>query len=225
MPEQGAFDVATILVVDDTPPNVKLMRLILADAGYRVLSAYGGAEALEVLRRDRPDLILLDVRMPGMTGYEVCRIVRDDPEFSMLPVIMVTSLSLAEERIQGIEAGATDFISKPFNKKELLARVRACLAMAKNDKHCIVPQLPGAVLITDAGWKIIALSPAAAVLLNIPSSAVMHFDVRQLIGDYALPEGDNFDLHVGRLQARHAAARAPDDELIMRVISLSADEA
>ena len=228
MPELNTAVDATILVVDDTPPNVKLMRLILVDAGYRVLGAYGGAEALEILRRDKPDLILLDVRMPGMTGYEVCRIIRDDPEFSMLPVIMVTSLSLAEERIQGIEAGATDFISKPFNKKELLARVRACLVMAKNGKHCIVAQLPGAVLITDSAWKIIALSPEAAVLLNIPSSAIMHYDFRQLVGDGPLPEGENFDfnLHVGiPLRARHAAVRSPDGEPIMRVISLIAGEA
>ena len=119
---------ATILVVDDAPPNVKLLRLILKDAGYRVLEASSGPEALETLRREKPDAMVLDVRMPGMTGYEVCREIRHDPEFAALPVIMVTALSLTEERIRGIEAGATDFITKPFNKKELLARIQSSLS-------------------------------------------------------------------------------------------------
>src|SRR5512133_311343 len=121
MPDMAFPSGAAILVVDDSAPNVKLLRLILADAGYRVLEAYSGPEALETMRRERPDAMLLDVRMPGMTGYEVCKRVREDPEFAALPVIMVTALSMSEERIMGIESGATDFISKPFNKKELLA--------------------------------------------------------------------------------------------------------
>src|SRR5512133_1588546 len=117
MPDEDFPAGATILVVDDSAPNVKLLRVILGAAGYRVLEAYSGPEALAVMHRERPDAMLLDVRMPGMTGYEVCRQIRDDPEFAGLPVIMVTALSQAEERITGIEAGATDFISKPFNKK------------------------------------------------------------------------------------------------------------
>ncbi|MFA6972634.1 MAG: response regulator [Gallionella sp.] len=228
MPDENSFANATILVVDDTPPNVKLMRVILGDAGYRVIEAYSGAEGLEILHRDRPDVMLLDVRMPGMTGYEVCSRIREDPEFATLPVIMVTSLSLAEERIRGIEAGATDFISKPFNKKELLARVRASLVMAKYGKHGIVPQLPGAVLITDPAWKVIVLSPLAAVLLNISPSGAIQFDFAQLLENnekYLLASEDvlfDFQLHPGRtLQARHIAVRNPDGELIMRLISLS----
>ena len=213
---------ATILVVDDTPSNVKLMRLILVDAGYRVLSAYGGVEALQMVHSDRPDMILLDVRMPGMSGYEVCRIIRSDAEFSTLPVIMVTSLSLSEERIQGIEAGATDFISKPFNKKELLARVRACLASAKNAVQCIVPNLPDAVLITDPDWSIIAVSREASVLLNMPHAMLMHYDFRQQMPQL-LPPADCFDFRPvfdADLRARHVAVRKPDGMLIMRVISL-----
>lgn len=174
---------ATILVVDDAPPNVKLLRLILKDAGYRVLEASSGPEALETLRRDRPDAMVLDVRMPGMTGYEVCREIRRDPEFAALPVIMVTALSLPEERIRGIEAGATDFISKPFNKKELLARIQASLGLAKGGRDgMILPRLPGAVVIADRAWKIIGVSPLAAVLLGIPEPGLKQLDFTEFFG-------------------------------------------
>lgn len=227
MPDKDFPSGATILVVDDAPPNVKLLRLILGDAGYRVIEAFSGPEALEALRRERPDAMLLDVRMPGMTGYEVCRKVRADPEFAAMPVIMVTALSLSEERIMGIEAGATDFISKPFNKKELLARVRASLMMAKYGRNGIVPQLPGAVLIADPEWRILAASPLAIALLDIPANGAMQFDFTQLF-DPAEKEllaageapGDfRLHLHVS-LAARQAAIRSPDGKLILRLITL-----
>ena len=219
---------ATILVVDDSPPNVKLLRLILGAAGYRVLEAYSGAEALEILHRDRPDAMLLDVRMPGVTGYDVCRKIREDPEFASLPVIMVTSLSLAGERIMGIEAGATDFISKPFSKKELLARVRASLAMAKYCRNGIIPQLPGAVLITDPSWKILAMSPLSAAFLNIPPHDIMQFDFTQLLEQAEknlLASGEeliDFQLHSrALLKARQIAIKDPAGKLILRLITLS----
>jgi len=181
MPDETDPVGAMVLVVDDAPPNVKLLRLILKDAGYRVLEATSGPEALATLRRDKPDIMVLDVRMPGMTGYQVCREVRGDPEFAALPVIMVTALSLPEERLAGVEAGATDFISKPFNKKELLARVRASLVMAKLGKSGIVPQLPGAVVITGADWKVLAMSPLASVILDIPAPGILQLDFTQLL--------------------------------------------
>ena len=173
---------ATILVVDDAPPNVKLLRLILKDAGYRVLEASSGPEALETLRREKPDAMVLDVRMPGMTGYEVCREIRHDPEFAALPVIMVTALSLAEERIRGIEAGATDFISKPFNKKELLARIQSSLVLAKIGMNGIIHQLPGAVVITDPAWRVIGMSPLATILLGIPEPGLRVLNFAELLG-------------------------------------------
>lgn len=227
MPEEVSVG-ATILVVDDAPPNVKLLRLILGDAGYRVLEAYSGPEALEVLHRERPDAMLLDVRMPGMTGYEVCRKVREDPGFAAMPVIMVTALSLSEERIMGIESGATDFISKPFNKKELLARVRASLMMAKYGRNGIVPQLPGAVLIADPEWKILAASPLAIGLLDIPSAGATQFDFTQLLRPdekellVAGEEPGDLQLHArSAVKARQSVVRDPDGKLILRVITLS----
>ena len=218
---------ATILVVDDAPPNVKLLRLILKDAGYRVLEATSGPEALETMRRDKPDAMVLDVRMPGMTGYEVCQEVRRDPEFAGLPVIMLTALSLPDERIRGIEAGATDFITKPFNRKELLARIQASLAMVKGTRSGIVPQLPGNLVMVDPAWKILALSPMASVLLGIPAPGIAELDFTGLLGpaakEAALAGGDfRFQAPATHavLEARQLGANDAEGGLLLRVIVL-----
>jgi class 3 adenylate cyclase/CheY-like chemotaxis protein len=118
---------AKILVVDDVALNVKLLADLLAAKGYRTCSATSGAAALEVLATERPDLVLLDVMMPGMSGYDVCRAIRADPAQAMLPVVLVTALDPAEERAKGLDEGADDFLSKPVSQAELLARVRSLL--------------------------------------------------------------------------------------------------
>ncbi len=119
--------VGTILVVDDTPQNIKVLDAILSPRGYRVVTAQSGPEALQKVREEAPDLVLLDILMPGMSGYEVAQRLRADPSTQLLPIVMVTALGAQEEKVKALEAGADDFLAKPVNQLELLARVKSLL--------------------------------------------------------------------------------------------------
>ena len=128
----------TILAVDDQPPNLRLLDAVLSPRGYRVITASSGEEALELLPSSGIDLVLLDIVMPGIDGYEVCRRIRSEPATAFLPVVMITA-SGDQEKARAIEAGADDFVSKPFHQGELLARV-ASLARIKRYHDTITRQ-------------------------------------------------------------------------------------
>jgi len=117
---------ARLLVIDDTPTNARLLEAMLGPRGYSVVTASSGTDGLAQLRQEPPDLVLLDIVMPDMTGYEVCRQIRADPATRLLPVVMMTS-SGDQDKVDAIEAGADDFIARPFNPQELLSRVRSLL--------------------------------------------------------------------------------------------------
>jgi class 3 adenylate cyclase len=120
---------ATVLAVDDQPTNLRLLDAVLTPRGHRVLTAESGTEALALLETEDVDIVLLDIVMPEMDGYEVCRRIRSTPATEFLPIVMITA-SGTEQRLAALEAGADDFVTKPFDKSELLARV-ASLARIK----------------------------------------------------------------------------------------------
>ncbi len=122
---------AKVLVVDDVPKNVRLLEAYLVAAKYAVDSAYSGEEMLERVKVAPPDLILLDVMMPGMDGFEVCNILKSDEKTRLIPIVMVTALDTMEDKVHGIEMGADDFLTKPVNKHELLAKAST---LVKNKK-------------------------------------------------------------------------------------------
>jgi two-component system, sensor histidine kinase and response regulator len=122
-------DAPLLLVVDDDAVNVELLCDLLEALGYRVLGAHGGEAALQAARERRPDLVLLDVMMPGMNGYEVCRRLKADPATAAVPVVFVTALSDTDDKVKAIEAGGDDFLTKPFNRPVLVARIRSLLKL------------------------------------------------------------------------------------------------
>ncbi|GJQ62818.1 MAG: hypothetical protein SCALA702_18710 [Melioribacteraceae bacterium] len=123
-----------ILVVDDQPENVHLLSDRLRKVGYEIESAYNGPTGIEKAMATIPDLILLDVMMPGMSGFEVCKNLSEKDETRDIPVILVTALTSPEDLKQGLQAGAFDYVKKPFNKVELLARINSALRFSETKK-------------------------------------------------------------------------------------------
>ena len=126
-----ALVASRILVVDDLPQNLELVEALLGPVGYCVTKASNGVEALSKVNGEAPDLILLDVMMPGLDGYEVCRRLKADADSAFIPVLILTALSAPEEMVRAIEAGADDLLGKPFSGLELLMRVRCLLRIKK----------------------------------------------------------------------------------------------
>ncbi|HBQ99455.1 MULTISPECIES: response regulator [unclassified Roseofilum] len=125
----------TILVVEDNATNMRLLIEILLDDGYQVEAAVNGLEALEIAAQIRPDLILLDVMMPGLNGYEVYQKLQDNPQTEEIPVIFITAIAQVADKIKAFELGAIDYITKPFNIREVMVRLKGHLIRRSQHKY------------------------------------------------------------------------------------------
>jgi two-component system cell cycle response regulator len=157
-----------VLVVDDVPANVKLLEAKLTNEYYDVITAKDGYEAIEQTKSRMPDLILLDVMMPGMDGFETCRQLKQDPDVAHIPVVMVTALSDPSDRVQGLEAGADDFITKPINDTSLFARVRSLVRI-----KVLIDELR---LRDQSGAQLGAITDKFSLNMDISGSKVMVID-------------------------------------------------
>jgi DNA-binding response OmpR family regulator len=126
-----------ICVIDDHPENVFILQDRLEKAGFEIITAYDGKTGLEKVRDELPDLVLLDVMMPGLSGFEVCRSITQDDLTKHIPVILLTALTSTEDLEDGLQAGAFDYIKKPFNRAELLARIKSALRFSETNKFLI----------------------------------------------------------------------------------------
>ncbi len=172
-----------ILVIDDLPENVFMLQDRLEHEGFEVLTAYDGYTGIDKAKNELPDLILLDVMMPDITGLEVCKILVNEPATKDIPIILVTAKSGAEDTKEGLEAGAFDYIKKPFNRIELLARVKSALKLSDAHKLLLSAEKRDTYIATvvTANHKI----KQPLTLLSLSSAAIK----RELSKDELSKEG------------------------------------
>jgi len=148
---------STILVVDDDRSIVKVVRSYLEQAGFTVRVAYDGESALHQLRTEKPDLLVLDLMLPDRDGWEITRIIRSDTTLGAMPIIMLTARVEDTDKIVGLELGADDYITKPFNTREIVARVRALLRRAQFSQAAPAQQLRIGALVVDPDQRLVTV--------------------------------------------------------------------
>ena len=213
---------ARVLVVEDEHDVAELIRYNLAKEGYGVVLVADGAEALKRAREVKPEVILLDIMVPQLNGWEVCRRLKQDPETRALPVIMVTGRVEEGDKVLGFEMGADDYVTKPFSPRELVARVRAVARRGKNadaadrkhhlkagdleiDRHRFEVTLKGQrVELTPKEFELLA------ALVGTPGRVFGREELLDLVwGEDGFVEPRTVDVHVARLRAKFTAARLP----------------
>lgn len=205
-----------ILVVDDVPANIKLLEAKLTNEYFDVITAKDGYEALAQARARKPDLILLDVMMPGMDGFECCRQMKQDVDISHIPVVMVTALSEPSDRVQGLEAGADDFITKPINDTALFARVRSLVRIKVLIDELRLRDKSGSQMGMMAGQFGLSMDVSGASIMVVDDDAVQSKRlVEKLSTSYRVT------LHADHIQALDAAKTLTDLDLLIISQSLN----
>jgi diguanylate cyclase (GGDEF)-like protein len=163
--QESAMFKKKILIIDDTELMVKLITDILSDKGYMVVSAHNGVEGIKMVAAEKPDLLLLDIVMPGLDGFEVCKLLRDDESNNLMPIIILTAQGNEDDKLTGLELGADDYITKPFNPRELISRVHnTLLRIDRNRWANPLTGLPGNIEIQSEINQRIAQNLKFAVL-------------------------------------------------------------
>jgi two-component system alkaline phosphatase synthesis response regulator PhoP len=204
-----------ILVVDDDRDIVRLVRSYLEKAGYQILTAYDGETALQVLKREKPQLLILDLMLPDRDGWDVARLVRADANLASTPIIMLTARVEDNDKIVGLEIGADDYITKPFNPREVVARVRALLRRSQLQKESLVAQrLQVGQLVLDTGKREftcfgagVNLTPSEFELLKVLMENPGFVITRDELADKALGYGSEsagrtLDSHIKNLRRK-----------------------
>lgn len=175
-------DLDRVLVVDDEPAIVDLMELYLK-TDYEIIRAYNGKEALEKARSEKPSVIILDVMMPDMNGYEVCKVLKTSVETQFIPIIMVTALSGKDEKIKGLESGADEFLSKPVNRLELVTRVKSLTRIKHLQDRILAERNYAYQCIDVAGVLMLVVDCEQKInLINRTGNEVLGYDEFELIG-------------------------------------------
>ncbi len=207
---------ARVLVVDDIPANVKLLEAKLGAEYFEVVTAGSGPEALSVIEAEKPDIVLLDVMMPGMDGFEVCRRIKSNPASAHVPVVMVTALDQVSDRVQGLEAGADDFLTKPVNDVALFARVRSLVRLKTMVDELRLRQATGETMgLVEGSENILTEQPGRGRILIVE-------DRDQSAQRIAETLGRDHDVEIVP-QTTEAAVRAKGGDYDLVIASLSLD--
>jgi len=216
-----------ILIVDDEKELVKLVTFNLTIAGYEVLSANNGIEALEICESEKPALIILDIMLPRIDGWEVCRRLKQNPKTSNIPIIMLSALSEVDDKLKGFDLGTDDYVTKPFSPRELVVRVKRVLARAET-----VYQLPKKYNFGDLeinfvdsvvrlkGHEVCLTNKEAAilkVLIEKSGELLTHEQILDAVwGQDDIVEYGNIDVHIRHL--REKIEKDPDDPRLIKTV-------
>jgi DNA-binding response OmpR family regulator len=214
MPDSSALSAkASVLVIDANKEHVKLVRLTLTESGYDVIATEKGDAGLAIAFRHKPDLILLEVKLPGMDGLEVCRRLRRDERTSRIPVIMLSALGGELDRVVGLELGADDYVTKPFSPRELVARVKAVLRrVSAATEPCDVRRCGDLALdnsrreVTNQGNRILLTATEFRILdclLSHPGRVLSRSDILRMVhADDVAVTDRTIDVHVGSIRRK-----------------------
>jgi len=216
-----------ILIVDDEKELVKLITFHMSIAGYDVLSANNGAEAIEICEQKKPDLIILDIMLPRIDGWEVCRRLRLNAHTRDIPIIMLSALSEVTDKLRGFDLGADDYVTKPFSPRELVVRVKRVLARSENKplpprsikigpleidgEDFIVKRENKEIVLTEKEKGILRL------LINNPGVVLSHSKILDTVwGEDNIVEYGNIDVHIRHL--REKIEQDPDDPQLIKTV-------